>query len=96
MLFVTIVKPFNCEGGSNYEENIYLAFSDPIFVPMEAGAEIRNSLQQARLAYICALADMAVYDTDMNDVVRQEMNRLGWRFTDYRNKDARANTVFIP
>ena len=63
-------------------------------VPMEAGAEIRNSLQQARLAYICALADMAVYDTDMNDVVRQEMNRLGWRFTDYRNKDARANTVF--
>ena len=64
------------------------------FVPMEAGAEIRSSLQQARLAYICALADMAVYDTDMNDVVRQEMDRLGWRFTDYRNKDARANTVF--
>ena len=58
------------------------------------GAKIRNSFQQARLAYICALADMAVYDTDMNDMVRQEMDRLGWRFTDYRNKDARANTVF--
>ena len=63
-------------------------------VPMEAGAEIRSSLQQARLAYIWALADMAVSDTDMNDAVRQEMDRLGWRFTDYRNKDARANTVF--
>ena len=59
-----------------------------------ASAEIRNSAQQARLAYICALADMAVYNTEMNDAVRQEMDRLGWHFTDYRNNDSRANTVF--
>ncbi len=63
-------------------------------LPTLAGAQGRSVAQQARLAYICALADMAVYDTEMNELVRQEMKRLGWYFTDYRNKDSRANTVF--
>ena len=65
-----------------------------LLLPNLANAEIRTAAQQARLAYICALADMAVYDTEMNDAVRQEMNRLGWHFTDYHNNDSRADTVF--
>lgn len=65
-----------------------------LLLPNLAAAEIRTAAQQARLAYVCALADMAVYNTEMNAAMRQEMDRLGWHFTDYRNSDSRANTVF--
>uniref|UniRef100_UPI003866FD46 hypothetical protein n=1 Tax=Anaerovibrio slackiae TaxID=2652309 RepID=UPI003866FD46 len=59
-----------------------------------AGARSRDSAGQARMAYICALADMAVYDSDLNEAVRQEMGKLGWQFKDYRNADKRAHTTF--
>ncbi|MBQ5822117.1 MAG: hypothetical protein IIW41_02875, partial [Selenomonadaceae bacterium] len=52
-----------------------------------AGARSLDSAGQARMAYICALADMAVYDSDLNEAVRQEMGKLGWQFKDYRNAD---------
>ena len=59
-----------------------------------AGARSLDSAGQARMAYICALADMAVYDSDLNEAVRQEMGKLGWQFKDYRNADKRAHTTF--
>lgn len=59
-----------------------------------AGAQPLEAAGQARLAYICALADMAVYDSDMNEAVRQEMGKFGWQFQDYRNVDKRAHTTF--
>ena len=59
-----------------------------------AGARSLDSAGQARMAYICALADMAVYDSDLNEAVRQEMGKLGWQFKDYRNTDRRADTTF--
>ena len=59
-----------------------------------AGARSLDAAGQARMAYICALADMAVYDSDLNEAVRQEMGKLGWQFKDYRNADKRAHTTF--
>ena len=59
-----------------------------------AFAQVRTSAEQARLAYICALADMAVYSTDMNEAVRSQMDRFGWHFENYKNADKRADTSF--
>ena len=59
-----------------------------------ASARSLDAAGQARMAYICALADMAVYDSDLNEAVRQEMGKLGWQFKDYRNADKRAHTTF--
>ena len=59
-----------------------------------AFAQIRTSAEQARMAYICALADMAVYSTDMNEAVRSQMDRFGWHFENYKNTDKRADTTF--
>ena len=57
-------------------------------------ASTRSSLEQARMAYICALADMAAYSTDMNEAVRSQMDRLGWHFESYKKADKRADTSF--
>ncbi|MGM9539859.1 lipase family protein [Anaerovibrio sp.] len=62
--------------------------------PAMAGAQAVDSVRQARMAYICALADMAVYSSSMNEAVRQEMSQFGWQFKDYRQADRRADTTF--
>ena len=59
-----------------------------------AAAQSLDAAGQARMAYICSLAGMAVYDSDLNEAVRQEMGKLGWQFKDYRNTDRRADTTF--
>jgi len=59
-----------------------------------AAAKNWSAVEQARMAYICALADMAVYNTTMNKAVREEMQQFGWAFKDYKNTDRRADTIF--
>lgn len=59
-----------------------------------AGAQAPDPVRQARMAYICALADMAVYDSELNEAVRQEMSRYGWSFKNYKQADKRADTTF--
>ncbi len=62
--------------------------------PAVVRAQVFDSAWQARMAYICALADMAVYSSSMNEAVRQEMSQFGWQFKDYRQADRRADTTF--
>lgn len=57
-------------------------------------AEKRTAYEQARIAYLCALAGMAVYDTSMNQAVREEMRHFGWEFTNHKNANNRADTTF--
>lgn len=61
---------------------------------LSVDAQRLDHFRQARMAYICALADMAVYDSELNEAVRQEMSRYGWSLKDYRQADKRADTTF--
>lgn len=53
-----------------------------------------ESFAEARMAYICALADAASYNADLNQAVLSELEKLGWWFDDYSNEDRRAKTRF--
>ena len=73
---------------------IFLSLAMIVATPAAVRAQEADSAWQARMAYICALADMAVYDSSMNEAVRQEMRQFGWYFQDYRQADRRADTTF--
>lgn len=72
----------------------FLSLALLIGSPAAVRAQTADSVWQARMAYICALADMAVYSSSMNEAVRQEMGQFGWQFKDYKQSDRRADTTF--
>lgn len=51
-------------------------------------------IDDARSAYICALAAMSVYDSDLNHAVRDELTHMGWQYQHVHFKNRRADTNF--
>lgn len=61
----------------------------------EAAEKQRMIMEDARQEYSCALAAAAVYNNDLNQAVRSELEHMGWRFQQVKMKNSRADTTFF-
>lgn len=61
----------------------------------EAAQKQRMMMEDARQEYSCALAAAAVYNSELNQAVRSELEHMGWTFQKVSMKTSRAETNFF-
>lgn len=80
-----------------YSNDVVVAATANTQVSAETMAAVEISeqdLDEARVSYICALANTAAYSQELNQAVLKEMEKLGWKFDSYRREDRRADARY--